>query len=122
MRSIVPLAALSCLLSGCTAQPAAPAAAATQPASILASSSPVAGSISADPVYSLQLRFDPPARLDELLIDGPAGTTASMVHSVGERDTYVVPIDAPGPGAYTVRWRAHVGSAEHRGQFGFTVR
>lgn len=122
MRIPLPLAALTATLAGCSAEPATPAQSVARPASILASSNPAPDSVSVEPVYSLQLRFSPPARLEELLIDGPGGTIASMVTSVGERETYVVPIDAPGPGVYTVRWRASSGGAEHRGQFGFTVR
>jgi len=89
-------------------------------ASILASSTPAAGSTVPE-VGALTLAFDPPARLDELLVDGPSGTIATMVHAVGERREHRVPIDASAPGTYVVRWRARVGASDHRGRFSFVV-
>jgi methionine-rich copper-binding protein CopC len=112
------------LLWGCAAQdsavPASSASAARQ--SILASSSPAAGSTVRSPVEELQLRFDPPARLDEVIVSGPDGTMPTMVHAVGEVADYSIPLSGLGPGPYTVNWRAISRAREYSGSFGFTVQ
>ncbi len=114
--------ATAALLIGCAKQPAASPAVQQQPASILVSSSPVAGSTVRAPVDELKLHFNPPARLDELTVSGPDGTMPMMVHAVGEISDYTAPLPGLAPGAYTVNWRAGSGGREYRGSFGFTVR
>jgi methionine-rich copper-binding protein CopC len=112
------------LLAGCAAQSPGTgnAAARHSPASILKSSKPVAGSTVADSVDSLELRFDPPARLDEVTLSGPNGLMPTMVHAVGEVADYSIPLSGLGPGVYTVSWRATAQGEVYRGTFGFTVK
>lgn len=124
-RSFHPLAAIAALgLGACAAQPAAaPAApAATQAGSMLHSSSPAAGATVQGPLNSLVLHFQPPARLDELLVDGPDGTMPMMISAAGDQADYTIPLPALGPGAYTVSWRATSAGEEQRGSFAFTVK
>lgn len=105
--------------AGCAAQPPEPQASAN-PASILASSSPAAGSTVRAP-ESLALRFHPPARLDEVKVTGPGGTMPMMVHSVGEVADYDLPVPGLAPGAYSVEWQATAGGNKYNGRFSFTV-
>lgn len=90
--------------------------------SILAWSTPAAGSTVSGPVDELVFHFTPPARLSEVIITGPDGTTPMMVSAVGEVEHYSLPLGAEEPGNYTVAWRATAQGREHRGSFGFTVR
>lgn len=115
------------LLGGCAAQPAAsnatpPRQQQDQQTSILAGSTPAAGSTVAAPVNELKLRFDPPARLDEVTVTGPDGTMPMMVHAVGETADYSLPLSGLGPGGYTVNWKATSGGRAYQGSFAFTVR
>jgi methionine-rich copper-binding protein CopC len=105
--------------AGCAAQPAEPPLSDSS-ASILASSSPAAGSTVHAP-ESLRLRFDPPARLDEVKITGPGGTMPMMIHSVGEVADYDLPLSGLSPGSYSVEWQATVGGRPYSGHFNFTV-
>jgi methionine-rich copper-binding protein CopC len=104
---------------GCAGQ-SAPAS--QESTSILASSSPAAGSTVRGPVEALKLHFDPPARLMELKVTGPDGTMPMMVHPVGEVPDYDLPLSDLGPGSYSVEWRATVAGSEYRGSFNFAVR
>jgi len=109
------------LLCGCAAQSgSAPARAAAS--SILASSNPAAGSTVSAPVEDLILNFSPPARLDEVTINGPDGLTPMKVTPAGEVSHYSLPISATAPGPYTVNWRATSGATAHRGSFSFTIK
>lgn len=109
------------LVAACAAQPAAvPVTAGEQ--SILAGSTPAAGSIVGGPVDNLVLRFNPPARLGEVIVTGPDGTMPMMVDAVGELGAFTVPTGGLGPGAYRVDWRATAAGREHRGSLAFTVR
>lgn len=122
---MIPLAALAILLSACTAQPAEPSAAAgapTAPGSILAGSVPAAGSTARAPVRTLELDFAPPARLEEITVEGPEGLMPMMVHPAGEVAQYSIPLPGLGPGSYQVRWRASAAGESHQGAFAFTVR
>jgi methionine-rich copper-binding protein CopC len=112
------------LLCGCAAQDSAPPSSAAPQAvqSILASSSPTAGSTVRAPVEELQLHFSPPARLDEVTVTGPGGTMPTMIHAVGEVADYSIPLSGLGPGVYTVNWRATSRGNEYRGSFGFTAK
>jgi methionine-rich copper-binding protein CopC len=92
------------------------------PASILKSSRPAAGSTVAASLDSLELHFDPPARLDEVMIDGAGGTMPMMVHSVGEVADYSIPLPDLDAGRYNVNWRATVRGRQYRGAFAFTVQ
>lgn len=89
---------------------------------ILAGSTPAAGSTVGGPVNRLVLRFLPPARLDEVLVTGPDGAMPMMITAVGETDRYELPLAGLGPGSYTIAWRASVEGRQHRGSFSFTVR
>ena len=112
------------LLAGCAAQSSgAPDPTAQQwPVSILKSSKPAAGSTVAASVDSLELHFDPPARLDEVTLDGVGGTMPMMVHSVGEVADYSLPLPGLEAGRYNVNWRATVRGRQYRGAFAFAVQ
>jgi methionine-rich copper-binding protein CopC len=110
------------LLSACAAVPPNRTAAPQAQASILSSSRPANGSTVAAPVDSLELHFNPPARLDELTVTGPEDTMPMMVHGVGEVSDYSVPLSGLGPGTYTAAWKAFSGGREARGSFTFTVK
>lgn len=119
------LAAIAAVAPGaCAAErtvaPAAPAAA--QAGSILQSSNPASGATVQGPLNSLELHFQPPARLDELLVAGPDGTMPMMISAAGEQAHYAIPLPALGPGAYDVSWRATSAAREHRGSFAFTIK
>jgi methionine-rich copper-binding protein CopC len=117
----VSIAAAGAMLASCAAQPAS-APPVQQPAnSILVGSTPAAGSTVSGPVNELALRFNPPARLDEVTVTGPGGTMPMMVHAVGEAPSYSIPVSGLGPGTYTVDWRASVQGQSHQGRFPFTV-
>ena len=88
----------------------------------MASSTPEAGSTVREPIDSLELRFNPPARLMEVTVAGPAGAMPMMVHSVGEVGDYSLPLTGLEPGSYSVNWSATAQGREYRGSFGFTVR
>ena len=112
------------LLASCAQAPAAtppPAASATSQ-SILAWSTPAAGSIVSGPVNALVLHFSLPARLGEVTVTGPDGAMPMMVTAVGEVEHYSLPLSDLGPGRYTVDWRASAGDRDYRDSFGFTVR
>lgn len=111
-------------LGACAAQPAAaPAAPAAAPAgSILQSSNPAPGATVQGPLNSLVLHFQPPARLDELLVAGPDGTMPMMISAAGEQAHYTIPLPALGPGVYNVSWRATSAGQQQRGNFAFTVK
>ncbi len=99
-------------------QPSAPVQ--ERSASILAGSSPAAGSTVRAPT-SLKLHFDPPARLDEVKITGPGGTMPMMVDSVGEVADYDLPLTDLEAGSYSVEWQATADSRHYSGSFRFTV-
>lgn len=90
--------------------------------SILASSTPAAGSTVSGPVNELMLHFSPPARLAEVTVTGPDGMMPMMLTPVGEVEHYSLPLSGLGAGTYTVDWRANAAGQEHRGRFSFTVR
>ena len=108
-------------LGGCAAQPA-PATTAQLAPSILVSSSPAAGATVSGPVDELRLRFDPPARLDQLIVSGPDGAMPTMIHAVGDVANYSIPLNDLDTGAYTVSWQATAQGRPHQGSFGFTVK
>lgn len=110
---------MSPALASCAAQPAAAPVAA---ASILQASGPAPGATVAAPLNALTLHFSPPARLDELLVEGPDGTMPMMITAAGEQARYSIPLPGLGPGAYTVSWRATAAGREHKGSFAFTIR
>ena len=114
--------AASALLGGCVQARPLPAPAAVAASSILASSNPAAGSTVTGPVNAVALRFNPAARLNEIIVDGPNGTMPVMVTAVGEVRDYSVPVSGLGSGRYTLRWRASVKGVDYQGQFGFDVR
>lgn len=116
--------ALFCLvaLGGCTAVPRETSAAAVQAGSILVRSDPAAGAVVRAPVNSLQLHFQPPARLNEVTVTGPEGTMPTMVDSVGETADYTIPLAGLGPGKYEVTWKATVAGTAHSGAFAFTAK
>jgi methionine-rich copper-binding protein CopC len=90
--------------------------------SILVNSSPAAGSAVSGPVNVLKLRFNPPARLDEVTVSGPDGLMPMMIHPVGETVGYSIPLPALGPGSYMVNWRATTQTKAYRGSVSFTVK
>lgn len=90
--------------------------------SVLASSTPAAGSSVKGPLNSLALRFDPPARLTEVTVTGPDGTTPMMITAVGEVKDYSVPLPGLGAGIHTVNWKASAAGQSYQGSFAFTVR
>jgi methionine-rich copper-binding protein CopC len=119
---LIVTAGIAAVLDGCASRsPPAPVAE-RQTASILASSTPSAGATVRQSVDTIKLRFDPPARLDEIKVTGPAGEMPVMVHSVGEVRDYSIPLSGLDPGAYTVVWRATAQGHEYRGAFTFAVR
>lgn len=105
----------------CAEAPATTSAIENQ-ASILANSSPSAGSTVRGAIDSLGLHFNPPARLDEVIVNGPSGTMPMMVSAVGEVADYSLPLSGIGTGTYTVSWRATAQGREYRGSFQFAVR
>jgi methionine-rich copper-binding protein CopC len=113
------VAVLAGLAGACTAPPAPAARAA---GSVLEQSAPAAGETVAGPVDDLRLRFARPVRLDEVIVEGPAGSMPMMVHAAGEVRDYSLPLPGLDPGVYTVRWRATAGGREERGTFSFVVR
>ncbi|HEX6741605.1 MAG TPA: copper resistance protein CopC [Sphingomicrobium sp.] len=129
MRAVQRVLVLTIILSGaplasCAAQSSGTADAAVQPSasSILKASRPAAGSAVAASVDSLDLHFDPPARLDEVTLEGDGGTMPMMVHSVGEVADYSIPLPGLDAGHYAVNWRATARGRQYRGAFTFTVR
>ena len=90
--------------------------------SILAWSTPAAGSTVRAPVDELVLHFSPPARLGEVTVTGPEGAMPMMVTAVGEVEHYSLPLSGLGPGTYRVDWKALAASREYRGSFNFSVR
>jgi len=122
--TILTIAAGGALVSACAARssPASAPAGAQAPASILIGSTPAAGSTVEAPVDELKLRFDPPARLEELTVTGPNGIMPMMVDAVGKVSDYSLPLSGLEAGSYTVDWRASTGGSGHRGSFTFTVR
>jgi methionine-rich copper-binding protein CopC len=110
------------IASACTVQPAASSEAQQVSRGILASSNPAAGSTVDGTVDTLELHFNPPARLDEVAVTGSGGTMPMMVHAIGEVAHYSLPLSGVTPGLYTVNWRATALGTEHRGSFSFTVR
>ena len=123
MRCVaIGLAGAAALLDGCAASSGPTSAAQPPAASILARSSPSAGAIVRAPVDTLELRFSPPARLDELMVTGPGGQMPMMVHSAGEERDYSIPLSGIDAGTYTADWRATSRGRAYRGSFSFTVR
>lgn len=114
------------LPAGCATAPSQPriqpAVAAAAGASILQTSSPAAGATVAGPVNELILHFEPPARLDDVVVTGPHGSMPMMITAVGEAQHYSLPLSELGSGSYTVAWRASVRGRQYQGSFGFTVR
>ena len=90
--------------------------------SILAWSTPAAGSTVNAPVNELVFHFSPAARLGEVTVTGPEGAMPMMVTAVGEVEHYSLPLSGLGPGRYTVDWKASSRGVDHRGSFGFEVR
>ena len=91
-------------------------------ASILAWSTPAAGSTVSAPVKELVFHFTPPARLGEVIVSGPDGAMPMMVTAVGDVEHYSLPVDGLGSGSYRVAWRASASGVDYRGSFGFQVR
>ena len=119
------ICATAAVLAACAAEAPAPApapSASGEPSSILLSSSPAAGAVVQGPVNTLALHFNPPARLDEVTVQGPDGLMPMMVHAVGEVRDYSVPLPGLGAGAYTVNWKASAAGQAYQGSFAFTVR
>jgi methionine-rich copper-binding protein CopC len=108
------------LLQSSCAQAGAPSV--ENPSSILARSTPAAGSTVRGPIDSLELHFSPPARLDEVIVSGTSGAMPMMVHAVGEVADYSLPLSGIEAGIYTVSWRATAQGREQRGSYQFTVR
>lgn len=107
---------------GCSAQPGSLSATAMPaPDSILVNSIPAPG-VTISAINNLELRFKPPARLDEVTLRGPDGVMPMMVHAIGEVQNYSIPLPELGPGSYTVNWRASAQGQVHRGSFEFTVK
>ena len=109
------------IVFGCAADPRAAPQAQHESASILAASSPKAGSTVSATVDTLELHFNPPARLDEVTVSGAGGTMPMLVHAVGEVADYSLPLSGVTAGTYTVSWRATAQGTEHRGSFHFIV-
>jgi len=122
MRMAAAATAMAMLGACAQTSPGSTSATPASEQSILESSTPAAGSIVAAPVNELVLNFNPPARLKEVTLEGPEGVMPTMVTSIGEVPRYSVPLAGLGPGKYTVRWEASVGTDTHTGSFGFTVR
>lgn len=110
------------LLSACAQPTPTQAVNTTAASSILAGSTPAAGSVVATSVNELVLRFSPPARLAQVAVTGPDGTMPMMITPVGETGTYELPLPDLDPGSYTVEWRATAAGNEYQGSFNFTVR
>lgn len=89
---------------------------------LLARSNPAAGATVSAPVDELELWFDPPARLGEVVVSGPEGTMPMMVTAVGEVGYYSLPLSGLSAGQYTVRWKASRGGKDYQGSFSFSVR
>lgn len=90
--------------------------------SVLASSTPAAGSSVKGPVNSLALRFNPAVRLTEITVTGPDGTMPMMVTAVGEVKDYSLPLPGLRAGSHTVSWKATAAGESYQGSFAFTVR
>lgn len=90
--------------------------------SVLESSAPAAGSSVKGPLNSLELRFNPPMRLTEVIVTGPDGTMPMMVTAVGEVRDYSLPLAGLGAGKHMVSWKALAAGQRYQGGFEFTVR
>lgn len=110
------------MAGSCAAQPVSPATNPQRAESILVSSKPAAGSTVQGPVDALDLHFNPPARLDEITVNGPDGLMPVKVTAVGEVADYSVPLAGLGPGTYAVNWKATSGGRDYQGSFQFTVK
>jgi methionine-rich copper-binding protein CopC len=119
---LIGVIALSAMVSGCTTRSAALPSAQQSSSSILVSSHPAAGTTVQSVVESLELHFNPPARLDEVAITGPDGVMPMMVHSVGEVGDYSLPLSGLRAGSYVVNWRATARGRGYRGSLQFNVR
>jgi methionine-rich copper-binding protein CopC len=109
-------------VGSCTARPLSAPANAQRAESILVSSRPAAGSTVQGPVDALDLHFNPPARLDEIAVNGPDGLMPVKVTAVGEVADYSVPLAGLGRGTYVVNWRATSSGRNYQGNFQFTVK
>ena len=118
---VIAIAAAAAVLDGCAGESRAVSEVQPTAASILARSSPSAGSIVRAPIDTLTLRFNPPARLDELMVSGSEGQMPMMVHSSGEVRNYSIPLSGLQADRYTVEWRATAQGRNYRGRFSFTV-
>jgi methionine-rich copper-binding protein CopC len=119
---LIAAAGCAALLDGCAAPPHSPAAAPQPTGSILMSSSPAAGSTVQGPVNELDLHFNPPARLDEITVNGPDGLMPVKVTAVGEIADYSIPLSGLGTGKYAVNWKAASAGRNYQGSFAFTVK
>ena len=90
--------------------------------SILVRSDPANGSTVAAPVNRLELSFNPPARLREVIVTGPDGAMPMMVTAVGEVPHYSLPLHGLGPGSYNGSWEATARGGRYTGRLQFTVR
>lgn len=120
-RLMMMIAALGAL-ANCAQDRPSTSANASPTRSVLASSTPAAGSTVKGPLDALSLRFDPAARLTELTVAGPDGTMPMMITAVGETRDYSVPLPGLGAGNYSANWKASVGGQSRQGSFAFTVR
>jgi len=121
-RSFIVIVGIAALFEGCAARSTSGPVAQQPPGSILVSSNPSSGATVREPVDALTLKFNPPARLAELVIAGAGGEMPMMVHSVAEVQDYSIPLSGLSAGAYIVNWRATARGREYRGSFSFTVR
>lgn len=123
MRSWIALMLGAIATASCAAASADRPSGAVTERSILAGSTPSAGSTVAGPIDVLKLRFDPPARLLEVTIsDGAGQAMPMMVHAAGEARDYSLPLPGLEPGSYRVDWRARAGTLEQAQSFVFAVR
>ena len=81
------------LVGACASEPAAvssgpPAAAPAAGASIVEMSLPAEASTVENRVDAIMLHVNPPARLEEVTVSGPGGTTPMMIKPIGEIRRY----------------------------------
>lgn len=115
------LVAISLSLAACAAAPA-PSPVAAEAGSLLLRSTPADGATVRGPVERIDLQFARPARLIELMVDGPEGQSPMMITAAGETVSYSVPTGGLGAGSYRVLWRASAANESDEGTIAFTVR
>ena len=108
-------------LSACAARPPVAASTTAHQVGLLARSTPADGASVTAPVDQLQLHFARPARLLEVTVDGPDGTSPMMISAAGETTDYSVPLPGLAAGAYRINWKATAAGRAYDGMISINV-